>query len=518
MKGHLREHPLVELIRYIDAAELSGALRLARERVKAVIYTERGEIVSARSNLRVHRLAVCLQRWGVVAEDKLSALVTEMMSDKEAGEALVAAGALTSAALTQLAARQAGDVLRPLLQWTEGEWSFDPRARLVEDARCQIETQHLLLEGARQLPAELVAARLPDEREMISPVKELPAHLQLQPIEGFILSRFESPLSLGEIVAMSGLPEAQVLHSVYALALGGLLTRANWPAMPLLTNVSAQASAVNTPDTTTTISARSEKIAPPPGAPEPTIDAPPDPHAEIDALFARVNSADYFQLLGATRDSDPAQLKRAYYALAKRFHPDRFQRVADAPLRARIETAFTQITQAYETLRDPRARTAYESKLDAQLIASASPQASAQSPSFSKTSAAVNRPREQRAEECFRQGLDALKKNNYTSALALLGEAAQLAPQQPLYRAHYGNVLARDARTRRQGEAELRAAIKLNNRDPSFHVMLAELYHVVGQMQRAERELEQALVIDPDHIIARRVLNQLRKAKGDTNA
>src|SRR4028119_1470975 len=87
MNGHLREHPLAELIREINAAKLSGALRLARERVQAVIYAEGGEIVFARSNLRVHRLAVCLHRWGVLAEDKLAAHVTEYMSDAEIGRA-----------------------------------------------------------------------------------------------------------------------------------------------------------------------------------------------------------------------------------------------------------------------------------------------------------------------------------------------------------------------------------------------------------------------------------------------
>ncbi|MGI9106858.1 MAG: DUF4388 domain-containing protein [Pyrinomonadaceae bacterium] len=513
MKGHLREHPLAELIRDIIAARLSGALRLARERMKAVIYVEAGEVIFARSNLRVHRLAVCLQRWGAVAEDKLASLLTELMSDQEAGEALVAAGALRTDALTKLYTRQVTDVLRPFLLWTEGEWNFEPRARLIEDVRCHIEMSPLLLEGARQLPAEFAAARLSDEQEIISPVKELPAQLQLHSVEGFILSRVEAPLSLGELLAISGLPDTQTRHSIYALALGGFLTRSHWPAA-LSANIPGQAHAVNAPDAPpTTIPAGTEKVEVAASAPESKNDAPPDPRVEIEALFAHVNDADYFQILGVTRDADPAEVKRSYYALAKRFHPDRFQRGADASLRARIETAFTQITQAYETLREPRARTAYESKLNAQLGSPASSKAAAhQAASFSKSFAAANRSREQRAEECFQQGLAALKQNNYPSALALLGEATQLAPQQPRYHASYGNVLARDKRTRRQAEAELRMAINLDNRDPSFHVMLAELYHTIGQTQRAAGELERALSLDPNHAPAQRVLNQLRKA------
>ncbi|MDX6577390.1 MAG: hypothetical protein QOE96_3343, partial [Blastocatellia bacterium] len=55
MNGKLAAHPLAELIREITANGLTGALRLARERAKVVIYFENGELVFATSNLRAHR-------------------------------------------------------------------------------------------------------------------------------------------------------------------------------------------------------------------------------------------------------------------------------------------------------------------------------------------------------------------------------------------------------------------------------------------------------------------------------
>ncbi|HEV7904234.1 MAG TPA: DnaJ domain-containing protein, partial [Pyrinomonadaceae bacterium] len=469
----MRERPLAELIREIIAAKLSGALRLSRERVQAVVYAEAGQLVFARSNLRVHRLAVCLHRWGVLAEDRLSAHVTEFMSDAEASASLVAAGALTQDALAKLLARQATDVLRPLLLWTEGEWSFDPRARLVEDVRCKLEPRQFLLEAARQLPAEFVAARLGNEAELISPVKELPAQLQLDAPEGFVLSRVDAPLALGELLAISGLPEAQARQCVYALALGGLLTRAEWP-VALSSNATAQTPAADKP----LAAAGSDAVSTPPSIPtkeatEPVVASSaattPDPRAEIDALFALVYDADHYRILDVGRSASEAEIKRSYYALAKRFHPDRFQRDADDSLRAQIEAAFMKITQAYETLRDPRARAAYEIKLGTQLGVPGSSQSSA------KSNAGSHLTREQRAAESFAQGLAALKVNNLSSAVTFLGEAARLAPQQSRYHAFYGSALARDVRTRHQAEAELQAAIKLDGNDPGYRVMLAEL-------------------------------------------
>ncbi|HEX8633141.1 MAG TPA: DnaJ domain-containing protein [Pyrinomonadaceae bacterium] len=498
----MRERPLAELIREINAAKLSGALRITRERVQAVVYAEAGEIICARSNLRVHRLAVCLHRWGVLAEDKLSALVTEYMSDAEASASLIAAGALTKDALSKLHARQAADVLRPLLLWTEGEWSFDPRARLVEDVRCKLEAQQLLLEAARMLPADYVAARLDAAAEIISPVKEHPAQLQLQPLEGFVLSRVESPIALGDLLAISGLPETQARQSIYALALGGFLARAAWPGASL----SAARPPGGAAETTTAAApgaVSAEKYEPEAVAPQ--ADEPPSPRAEIDALFALVHDADHYRVLGVERDAGSAEIKRAYYALAKRFHPDRFQRDADAALRTQIESAFVKITQAYETLQDARSRSAYDLKLGAQIGMPQSSQSSGR--------ANAHLSREQRAAESFAQGLAALKQSNLSAAVTLLGEAARLAPQQPRYHAFYGSALARDVRTRHQAEAALQTAIKLDGSDPAYHVMLAELLRALGQTLRAERELERALALDPNHDIARRQLNQLRNSK-----
>ena len=513
MNGHLRERPLAELFREIIAAQLSGALRLARERVQAVVYAEAGEIIFARSNLRVHRLAVSLRRWGVLPEDQLSTLVPESMSDAEASAALVATGTLTKEALANLQTRQAADVLRPLLLWTEGEWGFDPRARIVEDVRCKLELPKLLLEAARQLPDEFVAARLSGDEEIISPVRQLPTQLQLHALEGFVLSRVEAPLTLGELLAVSGLPEAQTRQCVYTLALGGFLARASWPIALVTANTLSQS---GTADMTVVPVA-----APQPIKEEPveldsggtTPGTPPDPRAEIDSLFALVSDADNYQILGLARTTDIREIKRAYYALAKRFHPDRFQRDANAALKPQIEAAFMKITQAYETLRDPQARAAYELKLGAQMGAPVSSQISNRAGAASRPASNSNLSREQLAAESFTQGLVALKQKNLSSAVTLLGEAARLVPQQPRYHAFYGSALARSVHTRHQAEAELQTAIKLDGNDPAYRVMLADLLRVLGQLLRAERELERALALDPNHEAARRLLDQLRKTK-----
>jgi curved DNA-binding protein CbpA len=514
MNGRLSEQPLAELLREIAAAALSGALRLARERVKAVVYAQGGEVVHARSNLRGHRLVECARRAGLVDEAKLAAAVTEMMSDEEAGGALLKSGALDAAGVARLRAQQARDVLRSLLVWTDGEWEFDPRARLAQDSRARVGLRQLLLEGARHLPAAYCAARFPDEDEMISPAAAPPEHLQLVPAEGFVLSRADGTARLCDLVALCGMPETQARHAVYGLALAGFLARGGWPQA--LAGVAARAAErADAPAAAREVAGRTEA-----GAGDEA--APHDPLEEVNALLVLAASSDYYEMLGIGRLSDPADVKRAYYALAKRFHPDRFLRTVDDATRSRVENAFAEIARAYETLRDPRERAAYNSRLNARPAPPPTADAEKARREAEEDASAEATPRvfadpslkpEYRAEENFQQGFTSLERGDSKAAALYFGEAVRLAPKQARYRAFYGRALTANPQTRRQAESELRAAVGLDPQNPSYHVALAELYVAIGLQRRAEGELERALALDPKHAGARQVLERM-KGKG----
>src|SRR5918912_222108 len=227
MTGRLNEHPLAELIREISAEGLSGALRLSRERAKAVVYFDSGEIIYAASNLRAYRLPECLRRWETLSDEKI-ARAQAKTSDMEFGLALIGAGDLSREALDELTARQISEMLCHALLWTTGEWEFDPRVRLSENARAKISAQKLLIESARRLPLEFVASRFKDENERLAPEAQATDGLSLLPTEAFVLTRADAPLSLRELLALAGLPRAETLRVVYTLALGGLLRREGW--------------------------------------------------------------------------------------------------------------------------------------------------------------------------------------------------------------------------------------------------------------------------------------------------
>lgn len=64
--------------------------------------------------------------------------------------------------------------------------------------------------------------------------------------------------------------------------------------------------------------------------------------------------ADYYETLGVARGADEKELKAAFRKLAMQYHPDR------NPGDQTAESRFKEIGEAYETLRDPQKRAAYD--------------------------------------------------------------------------------------------------------------------------------------------------------------
>jgi DnaJ-class molecular chaperone len=85
---------------------------------------------------------------------------------------------------------------------------------------------------------------------------------------------------------------------------------------------------------------------------------------EIIALARIVNELDYYQLMHVERGVNRTELKRAYYATSRVFHPDS-NRHLDDELRNAVSQISKRVSEAYTVLRNPRRREAYDRQLDA---------------------------------------------------------------------------------------------------------------------------------------------------------
>lgn len=149
-----------------------------------------------------------------------------------------------------------------------------------------------------------------------------------------------------------------------------------------------------------------------------TIDIPAR-RAEIQARAATIEHETYFEVLGVARTATGEEIRNAYFALAKRWHPDRTppELVEMKPL---VASVFSKIGEAYGALGDAEKRAAYLKSLE-------SP-SSARSPAEEEQVVrAVNAALE------FQKAEALLKKNDVPGAERHIRLAADADPGQPEY-------------------------------------------------------------------------------------
>jgi len=81
--------------------------------------------------------------------------------------------------------------------------------------------------------------------------------------------------------------------------------------------------------------------------------------AELRALANIVEDLDYYQLLEVDARATAAQVRTAYHAVARRFHPDRLRQEGGDAVAA-AERVAKRVSEAYAVLRDPRRRRLYD--------------------------------------------------------------------------------------------------------------------------------------------------------------
>lgn len=86
--------------------------------------------------------------------------------------------------------------------------------------------------------------------------------------------------------------------------------------------------------------------------------------AEVRALASLVDELDYYQLLEIEREAPASAVKRAYYAVSRRLHPDANRALPPADREA-VEAVARRVSEAYQVLRDGRRRQAYDAQLAA---------------------------------------------------------------------------------------------------------------------------------------------------------
>lgn len=215
----------------------------------------------------------------------------------------------------------------------------------------------------------------------------------------------------------------------------------------------------------------------------------------IEQRLTIMNSkSDHFALLGLTRDATAAQIRDAYFHLARQLHPDRLSALGILDDQRRAQRLFAEVNNAFATLSDPSRRDKYVDILNRGGEAAIKAE---------QQKAEEMAMRILESEEAYRRGEMALRRDSLATAIRELERAIQLNPDEPDYHATLAwakfasapDKMAVATHTR----ASLEQAIRKSPRAVTARFFLGRVERMLGKDQKALELFQEVLRMQPNH-------------------
>ena len=203
---------------------------------------------------------------------------------------------------------------------------------------------------------------------------------------------------------------------------------------------------------------------------------------ELRHLIELTGKGTYYQLLGVTSESPRIQVKKSYYSLARKFHPD--NHVGNRELITPLKNLMTVITEAYKTLENEEKRAAYDKCLAAM---------GAFSMHREKTES------EKSVEEWLKRANECLRAKNFVGSIGWLRKCLEAAPERALYHAMLARSLATLSQCRNEAIEHFQKAIDLDPWRESVYVQFAELLEKMQLSGRTRAVYTKLVEINPTH-------------------
>jgi tetratricopeptide (TPR) repeat protein len=554
--GDLAETPLAAILIEALNLRASGVLEVAHGGGTSRLWFRDGRPVGAQVFAGFKPLGMMLLHAGLIDIDALSRSLAKMAeTGRPQGEILIEMGVVAEEDVGRmLAEQQAGyfgaiatldagpfvfDATTPVPEWTRGA-RLSP-VRTIVDALERPQASALVASALQ--PAAANGLRLSsgygevadafrwseDERTLIARLE------RPMPLEGFFAASRVSPERARAMLAgllllglASPAPQAcDADHTTVGIAIRREEVTTSFPAPTPGGRAPSPSAPTSTPRRSDPAEARARRqrllqqamrnmgvgpfggrvAAPENGAPDPASAArPPRPagpaagetseeaqlRAALIAIAPRAREKDLFVRLGIAETAGREDAKKAFLALARQFHPDRFAAPALADLQDTVKDFFASVNEAYEALSDDRKRVEYLNRRKGAEAAHAE-------------SARVD----------FHKGEACLRTRDFARARGFLESAVRGDPR-PEYQAALA--LAYVADREWKDRARARALVAEASKDPACDRAL----YVAGLIARddgdagtAERHFRAAIKLNPRHADAERELRILERRRAD---
>jgi curved DNA-binding protein CbpA len=200
--------------------------------------------------------------------------------------------------------------------------------------------------------------------------------------------------------------------------------------------------------------------------------------------------ANYYTILGVTKNATMAEIKKVYLRLAQKYHPDRY---TDTEEKKTAHDLFSRITAAYRTLSDEKLRAKYDESLVKHITD-------------------ADEAKNIQAKNLFTRAVEHFEKGEPWPAVNLL-RTAYSYNACPLYLSYLGLAQIYTKRNQQDGFKKLEHAIKQEMFNPTLHCNLGLAKEFVAKKNEALRSYQEALKWDPKCKKAKQGFLRLKSSK-----
>jgi len=466
LKGDLTDFALADTLIGLQRSNKTGILEVrSGENVKKV-YIKNGDMIFAASNRDEDRLGDILLKERKINAEQFKRSVEEMKrANVRQGTALVRLGYLKPEELVRAVQHQVEEIIISLFAFEDGTFEFaNAPLPANEVITLKLSVANIIYRGITRIDIpKIILLNLPPMDSILrlsADPLNIFQNIRLDMASKKILSLVDGKAALNYITFASNLDKFDALRIIYALLSTGIIEV-----------VTEKVKEDDIQEVT------AEEIIE-----ESEIGADTEIVKMIEDMYSKHKTLGYYGALGLNQYAAHSDIKRAYYAEAKKFHPDKHFYLQSEDLKNKLSDIFAYITEAFAVLSNPEKRREYDRQL-----------ANKGSKTLSNN---------EHAQMRFNEGKVEFAKNNINDALELFGQAVYLDSSKAIYHYHYGMTLGKLNRFKEAVRA-IERAINIEGANADYLAEAGHLYLKLGFQSRAKSNFEEALEISPSHARAK---------------
>lgn len=444
----------------------TGRLAVRKKETEKYFFFYEGKPFKVKTNVKSERLGEILFKTQKIKAETFHRIDDYITSDQPLGETLKKTGVITENDLKEALAFQIREALLNVFACFDAEISFQEKKDLNPPVEFPpVDVPFLIDYGIRRMKYEASLTRFFSGKKVVLKNKKYEHYLTDE--EKILLDRFSTAQIIDRMAIPSRFSNESYFKALFLFYCLDMIEVSSADTSYRKDDFSKE----QKEETLSEIEARLE---------------------EIRELKSTLKNRNYYDILGVSRVATESEIKKAYFTLARKYHPDRFP--AGFGNEGLINEVFDLITTAYRTLIDPDARKRY----DAQIT---------EGPSDSAEDLA------KKADIKYRQGRTLFQQGMYEEAIIFLEEAIRLRRNKPDYYLLLAMAESKLPAFKKKAEEDFLKAIELEPWNPEAYLGLGLLYLSEGLEIKAKKYIKKAVEIDPDHHQARAALEKLERNK-----